>query len=84
MKAIAQIEQDGRLLIDVQVLRDAGLVPGERVEISSVGDHLFVSRERSVENVFEQWRGTDRSRPPMSLDEIIAEQREMRGYDDLD
>ena len=83
MKAIAQIEPDGRLTIDFEVMREAGFVPGERVELERRGDVLLVSRERNVDRVFANWGGLDRDRPPMSLEEIVAEQREMRGHDDL-
>ena len=84
MKAIAQIEQDGRLMIDAEVLREAGFEPGELVEFAPMGPGLMVARRRSLDGVFSKWAGFDRNRPPMSLDEIVAEQRELRGHEDLD
>ena len=84
MKANAQIGSDGRLTIEADVLREAGFVPGESVELASMGPGLMVDPRRGVDKVFSKWAGFDRSRPPMSLDEIVAEQRELRGHEDLD
>jgi bifunctional DNA-binding transcriptional regulator/antitoxin component of YhaV-PrlF toxin-antitoxin module len=84
MKAFAQIESDGRLTIAAEVVRAAGLGPGDRVEMERFGGGLLVAAERSLDDVFARYAGTDRSRPPMSIDEIVAEQRETRGHDDLE
>jgi hypothetical protein len=84
MRAVAQIEQDGRLTIGADVLRDAGFVPGESVELALMGPGLMVAPHRTVERIFSKWGGFARDRPPMSMDEIVAEQREIRGHDDLD
>jgi bifunctional DNA-binding transcriptional regulator/antitoxin component of YhaV-PrlF toxin-antitoxin module len=84
MKAVAQIEQDGRLTIEAEVLRAAGFVPGDSVELAPMGPGLLVAPQRSVDRVFANWAGFARDRPPMSLDEIVAEQRELRGHEDLD
>jgi hypothetical protein len=84
MRAIAQIEKDGRLTIDAEVTREAGFMPGESVEVNAMGPGLVVAPCLSMDSALERWRWIDRSRPPMSLDVIVAEQREMRGHDDLD
>jgi bifunctional DNA-binding transcriptional regulator/antitoxin component of YhaV-PrlF toxin-antitoxin module len=84
MKAVVQVEADGTLMIPADVLASVGLGPGERVELSGVSGNLVVAPERNVDSIFARWAGIDRSRPPMSLDEIVAEQRELRGHDDLD
>jgi hypothetical protein len=83
MKAIAQIEPDGRLTIDAETIRKAGFAPGESVELASMGPGLMVAPCHSVDSVFSKWAGFDRSRPPMSLDEIVAEQRDLRGATDF-
>ena len=84
MRAIAQIESDGRLTIAADVLSAAGFHPGDRVEVEPISGRLLVAPERSVDDVFDRFAGILRSQPPMSMDEIIAEQREMRGHDDLE
>ena len=47
MKAVAQIEQDGRLTIEAEVLRAAGFVPGDSVELAPMGPGLLVAPQRS-------------------------------------
>lgn len=83
MNVKRHIEADGRLTIDAEVLRAAGFEPGEAVELEMRHPGLLVLREKDLTDPFERWRGSDTTRPPMSLDEIVAEQREMRGHDDL-
>lgn len=80
MKATAEIEADGRLVIDGDVMRDAGFLPGDRIAMMATGRGLHLMAERNITSVFEEFRGIDGGRPPMSLDEIVAEQREMLGY----
>jgi bifunctional DNA-binding transcriptional regulator/antitoxin component of YhaV-PrlF toxin-antitoxin module len=84
MKDTARIQDDGQLTIDAEILRRAGFQPGDRVEFTEAMDSLVVVRERDADKTFKKWAGLDRTRPPMSVEEIVAEIREMRGHDDLD
>lgn len=84
MRAIAQVESDGSLTIDAEVLRSAGFAPGDEIEVEPLGRKLLLAAARNLDSVFERYRGIGRLRPPMSMQEIIAEQREMRGHDDFE
>jgi len=84
MKTVAIVEDDGRLTIEAEVVRQAGLHPGDRVEVEETPAGFLVVRERDADSIFGRWAGIDRTSPPRSMAELIAEIREMRGHDDLD
>ncbi len=83
MKNEAVVEQDGHLTIPADVLERAGFQPGDRVHVESATKRLVIAPDVEVSDVFERWRGIDRTSPPRSVEELEAEAREMRGHDDL-
>jgi hypothetical protein len=81
MGAVAVVDTDGRLVVDAAITREAGLLPGDAVSLEKVAETPEERQER-LRIVFQRWAGF--SGRNLSMDQIIAEQREMRGHDDLD
>jgi hypothetical protein len=80
MGAVAVVDTDGRLVVDAAVTRRAGLLPGDTVSLEKVGESPEARQER-LRAVFERWAGFGGRN--LTMEQVIAEQREMRGHDDL-
>jgi hypothetical protein len=83
MSITAVVESDGRIIVDAVVTREVGLQPGDRVLLNHVDDQIVLSRKRDLQAVFERWSGFGQVGAGKSLVEIIAEERDLRGDDDL-
>jgi bifunctional DNA-binding transcriptional regulator/antitoxin component of YhaV-PrlF toxin-antitoxin module len=84
MSITAVVESDGRIIVDAVVTREVGLQPGDKVLLNHVDDQIVLSRKRDLQAVFERWSGFGQVGAGKSLEEIIAEERDLRGDNDLD
>jgi bifunctional DNA-binding transcriptional regulator/antitoxin component of YhaV-PrlF toxin-antitoxin module len=83
MGVTAIVESDGRIVVDAVVTREVGLLRGDKVLLKQVDDQIVVSRERDLQGVFERWKGFRQVGAGKSLAEILKEERDLRGDDDL-
>jgi bifunctional DNA-binding transcriptional regulator/antitoxin component of YhaV-PrlF toxin-antitoxin module len=83
MSITAVVESDGRIIVDAVVTREVGLRPGDKVLLNHIDDQIVVTRKRDPQAVFERWSGFGQVGAGKSLGEIIAEERDLRGDDNL-
>lgn len=80
----AKVTSKGQITIPVEIRRQLGVKPGDKVRFEQNNGGFRVVRDIH-ENVFEKWRGIG-SFPGMGkgLDGVNAYFRKVRGHDDLD
>ena len=83
MRRKATLTEDGTITIPQEIRRRLGIEPGDKVvfEVSESGVQLLSEEESDP---FARYRGMWREGEGKTLEEIIAEQREMRGWDEYD
>jgi AbrB family looped-hinge helix DNA binding protein len=83
MRRKATLSEDGTITLPKEIRRRLGLETGDTVvfEVSETGVQLL-SEEGS--DPLKRYQGIWRDNGPRTLEEIIAEQREMRGWDEYD
>jgi AbrB family looped-hinge helix DNA binding protein len=83
MRRKATLTEDGAITIPPEIRRRLGIEPGDKVvfETSETGVQLL---SEDASDPFERYRGIWREGAGKTIEEIIAEQREMRGWDEYD
>lgn len=85
MGAVSTISSKGQITLPAEVRDRLGVGTGDRVEFVFDGTQTVVKPVRAQENPFAKWIGIGRSKAgETTTADIIREEREMRGWDELD
>jgi antitoxin PrlF len=79
----SRISSKGQITLPALVRERLGVKPGDAVEFFFDGERTVVKPFRDQENPFEKWVGIAKGAFG-SEEELIAWEREMRGYDEQD
>jgi AbrB family looped-hinge helix DNA binding protein len=75
------VSSKGQVTIPIEIRQRLGLTNGSRVEFIVEGGHTILRPERGKDDPFTKYMGIFAAKRPYTLEEIIREQRTMRGHE---
>jgi antitoxin PrlF len=79
MKTIAKITSKGQITIPLEIRKLLGVQNGDYLEFTNQGTSIQVKPQQH-ENPFRQFRGAERIKKGKTLQQIITETQESRGW----
>ena len=79
MKSAATLTSKGQLTIPAEIRKRLGLQQGDRVEFAMEDGETIIRPAKRTDNPFAKYRGALSGKLPATVEEIVREERAMRG-----